>query len=256
MNLPKPIVLEDVYTYGVLKLYSPGTSSLIAYPGVNLRMYAPYKIVKSKKDLLKLVLQSTAPLSGYICVPYMHDHDSIELKEDWVHSSEIKDVYFVTATFSSESRPYFAPPTSHYLLARFRNSKRILSLITRHTERTLLVLSIDEDLFEREANDEVNFISVYYLEYGDSDEDIGEVASVVARRERVGKAGIGHMDVCSLEPQKFTFPYSNNIVVLEVSSEKSHQSMNKYCEKTRREVSRKGITMTNLVSLSILEKMK
>ena len=64
------------------------------------------------------------------------------------------------------------------------------------------------------------------------------------------------MDLFCNEEPKFNFPYNENIVVLEVSSEKSHQSVNKYCERTRRDVSRKGITMTNLVSLSVLEKLK
>jgi hypothetical protein len=72
----------------------------------------------------------------------------------------------------------------------------------------------------------------------------------------VSKAGLGHMDLCCSEEPKFTFPFKNHIVVLEVASEKSHQSVNTYCEKTRRDVCRKGITMTNLVSLSILEKLK
>ena len=64
------------------------------------------------------------------------------------------------------------------------------------------------------------------------------------------------MELIVKEKPKFTFPYKDNIVVLEVSSDKSHQSVNQYCERTRRDVSRKGITLTNLVSLSILEKLK
>ncbi len=79
------------------------------------------------------------PLNGYVCAPYLHSHDSIELKDTWSHSKNIEDMYFVTATFSSE---------------------------------------------------------------------------------------------------------------------KSHQSVNQYCEKTRRDICRKGITMTNLVGLSVLEKLK
>ena len=57
-------------------------------------------------------------------------------------------------------------------------------------------------------------------------------------------------------PSKFTFPYSENVVVIEVASEKSHQSVKKYCEQTRRDVNRKGFTMTNLMSLSILDQLK
>ncbi|HLC24732.1 MAG TPA: hypothetical protein VJJ25_03785, partial [Nitrosopumilaceae archaeon] len=68
--------------------------------------------------------------------------------------------------------------------------------------------------------------------------------------------GLVHLDLAENEIPKFAFPYVKNLVVLEVSSDKSHQSDNKYCEKTRRDVSRKGITMTNLVSLSVLDKLK
>ncbi len=201
--------------------------------------------------------QAELPLSGYICAPYLHDHSSIELKEEFSHSKNIADMYFVTATFSSESKPYFESSANHYLLAKFKDHRKIARAFEKHNqEKTSFVFNMNEDLFERESTGNMNFVSVYYLEYGESDEDIGEVATVVAKRDKVGKAGIGHMDLCSTIPQKFTFPYSDNIVVLEVSSEKSHQSVNKYCEKTRRDVSRKGITMTNLVSLSILEKLK
>ena len=78
----------------------------------------------------------------------------------------------------------------------------------------------------------------------------------VARREKVYRAGFGHLTLLSKESPKFTFPYSDHVVILELSSDKSHQSDNKYCEQTRRDICRKGIVMNNLVSLSILETMK
>ncbi|MFQ5572896.1 MAG: hypothetical protein ACE5EJ_01450 [Nitrosopumilaceae archaeon] len=197
------------------------------------------------------------PSNGYVCAPYLHNHDSIELKDTWSHSKNIEDMYFVTATFSSESKPYFSSCANHYMLAKFKDNVKIMKELSRHQlEKASFVFSMDDDLFEREVDGSMNFVSVYYLEYGDSVEDFSEVARVVAKRDKVGRAGLGHMNIYSNEPPKFTFPYSENIVVLEVSSEKSHQSVNQYCEKTRRDVSRKGITMTNLVGLSILEKLK
>jgi hypothetical protein len=203
------------------------------------------------------VISEENPINGYVCAPYFHNHDSIELKDEWSRSKNIEDMYFVTATFSSESKPYFSSRANHYLLAKFKDNKKIIKELSKfQTEKTSFVFSMDDNLFEREADGSMNFVSVYYLEYGDSVEDYSEVASVVAKRDKVGRAGLGHMEIYSNEPPKFTFPYSDNIVVLEVSSEKSHQSVNQYCEKTRRDVSRKGITMTNLVGLSILEKLK
>ena len=195
--------------------------------------------------------------NGYVCAPYLHNHDSIELKDSWSHSKNIEDMYFVTATFSSESKPYFTDCANHYILAKFKDNKKTMKDLSKYNfDKASFVFSLDDDLFEREVDGSMNFVSVYYLEYGESVDDYSEVAGVVAKRDKVGKAGLGHMDVYSNEPPKFTFPFSGNIVVLEVSSEKSHQSVNQYCEKTRRDVSRKGITMTNLVGLSVLEKLK
>ena len=82
------------------------------------------------------------------------------------------------------------------------------------------------------------------------------MATHVARRDKVGYSGFGHMELFSSVAPKFTFPYSKNIVIMEVSSEKSHQSDNKYCEQTRLDICRKGIVMNNLVSFSLLEKLK
>ncbi len=194
---------------------------------------------------------------GYVCAPYMHNHDSIELKDIWSHSKNIHYMYFVTATFSNEAKPYFASCANHYILAKFKDNKKILKELEKFKlEKASFIFNMDDGLFERETEESMNFVSVYYLEYGDSIDDFREVANVISKRDKIGRAGMGHMDVFSNEPPKFTFPYSDNIVVLEVSSEKSHQSVNQYCEKTRRDVCRKGITMTNLVSLSILDTLK
>ncbi len=60
---------------------------------------------------------------------------------------------------------------------------------------------------------------------------------------------------CENKP-KFTFPYSDRIIILEVADDRSPQSICKYCEKTRQDISRKGVVMNNLVSFSLLEKLK
>src|SRR3972149_6520772 len=130
--------------------------------------------------------------AGYVCAPYLHNHNSVELKDSWSHSRNIEDMFFVTATFSSDSKPYFPSSANHYLLAKFKDRTKIEKEIVK---------------FQQES-------------------------------------------------PSFVFGINDDIVVLEVSSEKGHQSDNKYCERTRRDVGRKGITMTNLVSLSVLEKLK
>ncbi len=199
----------------------------------------------------------TLSYSGYVCAPYLHTHRSVELKEAWINSKNIENLFFVTGTFSSESKPYFSDSTNHYLLAKFKDSEQISKDLTKHNqEKTSFVFNIEDDLFQREVQGETNFVSIYYLEYGRDDEDLHEIANLLIKREKIEKAGLGNMNTFCLNASKFTFPYSENIVVIEVASEKSHQSLQKYCEQTRRDVNRKGLTMTNLLSLSLLEQLK
>lgn len=194
---------------------------------------------------------------GYVCAPYLHDHQSIELKDLWEKSKDVDDMYFVTATFSEECGAYFPTRANHYILAKFKNGIKMMKEIEKYKQDKLtFVFTMDGELFERDIDGKLNFVSVYYLDYGQSDDDVKDIASIIAKREKVRRAGLVHLDLAANEIPKFAFPYDKNLVVLEVSSDKSHQSDNKYCEKTRRDVSRKGITMTNLVSLSVLDKLK
>lgn len=195
--------------------------------------------------------------TGYAIVPYTHDHKSIEIKDRWQDSKTVENMYFVTATFSEDSKPYFPTHANHYLLVKFSNDTKISTEIERYQQtKTSFIFNTNMDIFERDVGGIMNFVSVYYLEYSKSDEDIIDLATVVSKNDRVCKASTGNIRAFSNEPPRFVFPYGENIVVLEVSSQKSHQSVNKYCEQTRRNVCRKGITMNNLVGLSILEKLK
>ena len=63
--------------------------------------------------------------SGYVCAPYLHNRDSLELKESWTSSKNIEKLFFVTGTFSSDSQPYFSTSANHYLLAKFKDSSII-----------------------------------------------------------------------------------------------------------------------------------
>ena len=194
--------------------------------------------------------------SGYVLAPYLHNHDSIDLKDSWMNSENIKKLSFVTGTFSNESKPYFSDSVNHYLLAKFKDSSIVSKdLLGHNQDKTSFIFNIKDDLFEREVHGETNFVSVYYLEYGEED-DLYEIANLLLRRDKIEKAGSGNMKTFCLTPSKFTFPYSEDIVVIEVASEKSYQSVKKYCDQTRRDVNRKGLTLTNLVSLSILEHLK
>ena len=194
---------------------------------------------------------------GYVCAPYLHDHDSIELKDNWVLSKNVESLYFVTATFSEDSKPYFSTSSNHYILAKYKDPEKISKdILSQNADKPSFLFKIDNSIFDRPLTEKTNFISIYYLEYGDSKSDLRDVSAHVARREKVYRAGFGNLKLLSKESPKFSFPYSDHIVMLEISSDKSHQSDNKYCEQTRRDICRKGIVMNNLVSLSILETMK
>ena len=122
-------------------------------------------------------------------------------------------------------------------------------------EKTSFIFNIHENFFEREVLGKINFISLSYLEFQD-DDDIHEIANLLLKKEKIEIAGTGNMNThCSI-PSKFTFPYSENMVVIEVASEKSHQSVKQYCDQTQRDVNRKGFTLSNLLNLSILDQLK
>jgi len=195
--------------------------------------------------------------SGYVCVPYLHTPKSVKLKEYLINSKNIKNLFFVTGTFSSESKSYFSDSTNHYLLAKFKDNAQISKdLAVYNQDKTSFVFNVNDDLFQREVQGETNFVSVYYLEYGDDGEDLQEIANLLLKRDKIEIAWLGHMNTFCLNPAKFTFPYSKNIVIIEVASQKSYQSLKKYCDQTRRDVNRKGLSLTNLMSFSILEPLK
>lgn len=185
-----------------------------------------------------------------------HDRQSGSLVEGWQKSDNIIDIYFVTATFSDESVPYFPNKANHYLLASFMHVDEILEDINKHNmDRLSFMFSFSNALFER-IGDKLNYVSLYFSRYKNGDTEISDLANVIARRERVKKASLAQMQLVASERPKFTFPYSNNLVILEVIGEATHQTDQKYCERTRRDVARKGISLNNLVSFSILEKLK
>ena len=83
---------------------------------------------------------------GYVCAPYLHNRDSLELKESWSNSKNIEKLFFVTGTFSSESQPYFSTSANHYLLAKFKDSSIVEKELSKHVqEKTSFVFNIHLD---------------------------------------------------------------------------------------------------------------
>ena len=201
-------------------------------------------------------MNSNPQKSGYICVPYQHDKFSIDVKDMWNSSRNIRSIYFVTATFSDECKQYFPFSTNHYLLAKFDNEEKLVKDADKFTNiNPSFVFIIDNELFERDLDSEQRFISTYYLEYHDP-VAISDVANTLVKKGKIRQAGFTHLKLFCNEKPKFTFPHTEKIVVLEVADERSPQSINQYCEKTRQDISRKGVIMNNFVSFSLLEKLK
>jgi hypothetical protein len=174
----------------------------------------------------------------------------------WTNSHNILSMHFVTATFSNESALFFPNRANHYILASYSNIDDISELIFKqNANRMSFVLNLSEKIFEREATN-VKYISIYFTKCLYGDPEIADVANIIAKRERVKKLSLAHFQYLTTAQSKFTFPYARNVVVLEVEGEKTHQSDQKYCERTRREVARRGIPLTSFVGLSILDKLK
>jgi len=201
-------------------------------------------------------LKSKLKKSGYVCVPYQHDKFSIDVKDMWNSSRNVKSIYFVTATFSAECKPYFPFSTNHYLLAKFDDEEKLIKDAAKFTNaKPSFVFTIDDELFERDLSNERTFISTYYLEYHDSDA-ISDVANTIVKKDKIRQAGFAHLNLFCADKPKFVFPHTEKIVILEVSDERSPQSINQYCQKMRQDISRKGVVMNNFVSISLLEKLK
>ena len=202
------------------------------------------------------MLNSNPKKSGYVCVPYQHDKFSIDVKDMWNSSRNIRSIYFVTATFSDECKQYFPFSTNHYLLAKFDNEEKLVKDADKFTNiNPSFVFTIDNELFKRDLDSKQLFISTYYLEYHDP-VAISDVANTLVKKGKIRQAGFTHLKLFCNEKPKFTFPHTEKIVVLEVADERSPQSINQYCEKTRQDISRKGVIMNNFVSFSLLEKLK
>jgi len=101
-------------------------------------------------------------------------------------------MYFVTATFSEDGRAYFPSYVNTYLLARFNDQKTMIKEFEKYKQdKSTFVFTKEGEFFQREVNGKLNFVSVYYLEYGQSNEDITDVATIIGKRNKVRRAETG-----------------------------------------------------------------
>ena len=193
-------------------------------------------------------------ISGYVCSP--HNKNNYLLIESWKKSDNIECMYFVTATFPSDCIAYFPNYANHYILAKYRQASTIFTDVAKYFQNKLsFFFNFKAGLFER-YQEKLSYVSVYFTKYTCEDPELSDIANSLARRDRVKSACLGHLELVNGQYLKFTFPYSKNIILLEVEGDRTHQSDQRYCEKTRMDVARKGISLNNLVSFSVLNKLK
>ena len=191
---------------------------------------------------------------GYVCSPHVKNTNT--LIERWKNSDNVQDIYFVTATFANDNLAYFPNRANHYILCTYNNMTEILEDLSSYLiDKLSFFLDFKSGLFERNYG-KLDYVSIYYTKYDCEDNEICEIANVLARRDRVKTANMANFELINKRDSRFVFPYSKNIIVLEIEGEKTHQSDQRYCEKTRMDVARKGISLTNFVSFSILDKLK
>lgn len=177
--------------------------------------------------------------------------------EYWKNSDVVKDLYFATATFAFESKPYFPNNSNHYILVKYAGLDKIVEGTSKYQRpnSSLFLFSNETELFEK-YHDKVSYVSIYYTRYDQDNHELTDIAGILARRDMVVSANLGNLKFMNNKKLPFIFPHADNIIILEVEGKKSHQSDQNYCEKTRKDVARKGIPLTNLVSFSVLEKLR
>lgn len=192
---------------------------------------------------------------SYLCIPHHANLDNA--MEKWSNSDIFKKAYFVTATFTEETMLYFPDRAYHYILISFTHDSKNWERteIPSQYNRPVFEFKITTTLFERLC-ERLNYLSIYFMRYTYGQKELIDLSNTIAKRDRVTKAALAEMNVsCSLKP-RFCFPYSRNLLVLEIDGDRTHQSDQRYCEKTRRDAIRKGMSLSNLFNFSILEQLR
>ena len=192
---------------------------------------------------------------GYVCYP--RDNNAQKLIEYCRNSDVVKDLYFATATFAFESKPYFPNNSNQYILVKYVGFDKIFAGNPKYQNPSspLFLFNNQTELFEK-YHEKVSYVSIYYTRYDHDNHELRDIAGILARKDMVVSANLGNLKFINNKKLPFIFPHADNIIILEVEGKKSHQSDQNYCEKTRRDVARKGIALINLVSFSILEKLR
>lgn len=188
----------------------------------------------------------------------MHDESSKRLKVYWRDSSNIIDLYFATVTMSNELRSYLTEYVNHYLIATYNDMEEVVEDIYTYIPSSISILFSNKlELLDRPRISRLNFVSVNVLKRGYGRVEVKDLESVFQRKQwRIKTANLARMQLIPERMLKFAYPYADNILLLQLDSDESHISEQRYCEKVRLDVIRRGIYVEHLMSLSVLEQLK
>ncbi|MCS7141937.1 MAG: hypothetical protein NZ888_07120 [Candidatus Nitrosocaldus sp.] len=192
------------------------------------------------------------------CVPYTHEEGSRRLKAHWKDSSNVIDLYFATVTMSNEFRSYFTEYVNHCLIATYSDVDEVVEDVYTYVPSSIAMLFSNRlKLLDRPRISRLNFVSVNVLKRGYGKVEVKDLESVFQRKQwRIKSANLARMLMLPEGMLRFTYPYADNILLLQLDSDESHISEQRYCEKVRLDVIRRGIYVEHIMSLSILEQLK
>ena len=150
---------------------------------------------------------------GYICYP--RDNNAQNLVEYWKNSDVVKDLYFATATFAFESKPYFPNNSNHYILVKYAGLDKIVERISKYQRpnSSLFLFSNETELFEK-YHEKVSYVSIYYTRYDQDDHELTDIAGILARRDMVVSANLGNLKFMNNKKLPFILQQADNIKIL------------------------------------------
>lgn len=195
--------------------------------------------------------------AGYLFMPYAHGEEMDRVKNDLRKSDAVSEMYFATMSFAKGLEAYFPQKSSRYLVSRFDDKKdmRKIADVSRQDGYSF-TFSKNELIFQKEMTERVKFLSAYYFEQDMSGSDILDVANILSKSARIRSAEFADLEVYSKEERRFEFPYKSRVVLVDISKGDTPSMQANHCEKLRRDACRKGLVMSSLMNMPMLETIK
>ena len=145
---------------------------------------------------------------GYVCYP--RDNNAQNLIEYWKNSDVVKDLYFATATFAFESKPYFPNNSNQYILVKYVGLDKMVGGISKYQSpsSSLFLFNNQTELFEK-YHEKVSYVSIYYTRYDHDHHELRDIAGILARKDMVVSANLGNLKFINNKKSPFIFPHAD-----------------------------------------------